>query len=68
MNVPEGTYSIILDTDSKRFGGYDQVDSSLTYVTRSAEKTTTAACPALAQLQLYLPSRTALVLKRNKDK
>ena len=68
VNVPEGTYSIILDTDSKCFGGYDQVDSSLTYVTRPAEKTTTAACPALAQLQLYLPSRTALVLKRNTDK
>ena len=68
VSVPEGTYSIVLNTDSKSFGGYDQVDGSLSYSTQPTEKVATTACPTLAKLLLYLPARTALVLKRNTDK
>jgi len=65
INVPEGAYSVVIDTDSKAFGGYGLIDDSLTYATQPAEQAGTAACPALAPLRLYLPARTALVLKRN---
>ena len=65
INVPEGAYTVVIDTDSKAFGGYGLIDDSLIYATQPAEKAGTAACPALAPLRLYLPARTALVLKRN---
>ena len=65
INVPEGAYTVVIDTDCKAFGGYGLIDDSLIYATQPAEKAGTAACPALAPLRLYLPARTALVLKRN---
>ena len=65
INVPEGSYSVVIDTDCKAFGGYGLIDDSLIYATQPAEKAGTAACPALAPLRLYLPARTALVIKRN---
>jgi 1,4-alpha-glucan branching enzyme len=49
-----GTYSIVLDSDAPDFGGHNRVDHSLRYETS----------PVDGQLRLYLPSRTALVLKR----
>jgi 1,4-alpha-glucan branching enzyme len=51
LPAPEGTYEIVLSSDSKAFGGFDRVDTSLHY-------------PSDGQLKLYLPARTALVLKR----
>jgi hypothetical protein len=44
----------VLDSDSGAFGGFDRVDSALVYETNLGDN----------QLRLYLPSRTALVLKK----
>lgn len=51
LTVPKGNYKVILSSDSSDFGGFDQVDTTLDY-------------PAEKQLKLYLPARTALVLRR----
>jgi 1,4-alpha-glucan branching enzyme len=58
----KGKFSIILDTDDPVFGGFDRVNRKAYYTsTRKTER------PTLDQpfyLYLYLPSRSALVLKR----
>ncbi len=63
--VPKGSYRIILDSDSIAFGGNGFVDNSITYFTnfdplyRDSKK---------EWLKLYIPSRTALVLKKERGK
>jgi 1,4-alpha-glucan branching enzyme len=59
--VPRGTYHEVLDTDCTRFGGQGLVDTSVNHYT----------CPdplyrreRKEWLKLYLPARTAMVLKR----
>ena len=58
----KGKFSITLDTDDPVFGGFDRVNRTSYYTsTRKTER------PTLNQpfyLYLYLPSRSALVLKR----
>lgn len=54
-----GNYSIILNTDRDIYGGFARIDESLTYATTGTE-----GGPATNSLKLYLPSRTALVLRR----
>jgi len=58
----KGKFRIMLDSDDPEFGGFDRINRTSFYTsTRKAEK------PTLDQpfyLYLYLPSRTALVLKR----
>lgn len=50
----DGEYVIALSSDDGRFGGTDRIDTTLTY-------------PATTQsLKLYLPARTAVVLRRVK--
>lgn len=48
-----GKYKIILSTDNINFGGFGRVDDSLEHHTINGN-----------QLSIYLPSRTALVLKK----
>ena len=62
--APAGKYSVILDSDDGEFGGYGRVDDSCEHFT--------VFDPLYGQeqkgwLRLYLPSRTALVLKKNVD-
>ena len=62
--VPAGKYSVILDSEGCEFGGYGRVDDSCEHFT--------IFDPLYGQeqkgwLRLYLPSRTALVLKKNVD-
>jgi len=59
VGVPSlGRYIIALDSDWEEFGGYARVDKSVVF---NAEGTPFDGRPA--SLQLYLPSRAALVLK-----
>ena len=62
--VPEGSYSIVLNTDAERFGGNSFVDESQTHFTMYDKL---HARRKKGWLQLYLPARTALVLKKNKE-
>lgn len=50
--APSGSYRIVLDSDNNRFGGQSRVNDGLDYKTKGDK------------LALYLPARTALVLKR----
>ena len=62
--VPEGSYSIVLNTDSERFGGNALVDETQTHFTQYDKL---HARRKKGWLMLYLPARTALVLKKNKE-
>ena len=63
--VPQDEYEIILDTDDKKYGGFDLNDKSIHHFTHFD--------PIYSKddkgwLKLYLPARTAIVLKRNNSK
>ena len=60
--VPVGSYDVVLDTDNEAFGGNGFNDDTLTHLTNYD--------PLYVNehkewLKLYLPARTALVLKKN---
>ena len=54
-----GKYQLILNTDSSHFGGFDRVDEKIPYYTMPVE-----GRKSQHFLKLYLPARTALVLKK----
>ncbi len=57
LSVPDGNYEVILSTDDRTFGGFDRIDTAITYPTAGDT----------ARLKLYLPVRTAVVLRRLPD-
>lgn len=60
MLVDRGSYKIVLNTDSSDFGGFGLINESIVHVTQTGlEKNTD-----LEWLRLYIPARTALVLKK----
>ena len=60
VQVPrEGNYRVILSTDEGRFGGWDRVSKETRY-------RATVQPDGQTRLQIYLPARTALVLKRGR--
>ncbi len=59
----QGTYHIVLNSDSKRFGGFGLVDETISHFTQPDPLYRTQH---KEWLKVYLPSRTALVLKREK--
>ncbi len=63
ISCPAGKFSIVLNSDNGAFGGQSRIDENLTY--RTVPERNYAPNQ---MLQLYLPSRTALVLKREKVK
>ncbi len=50
-----GVYHIILNSDDEKFGGFNRIDNQLSYQTKTAD---------VSYLQLYIPNRTIMVLKR----
>ena len=62
--VPEGAYEVVLNTDAKEFGGNGFTDDTITHFTNFD--------PLLKRdgkgwLKLYIPARSAIVLKKKKD-
>ncbi len=53
-----GSYQVVLNSDDKAFGGFGFVDDSVRYFTQVSH------LDNRGWLKLYLPSRTALVLKK----
>ncbi|MBC7885918.1 MAG: alpha amylase C-terminal domain-containing protein, partial [Saprospiraceae bacterium] len=49
----KGIYNIILNSDKKRFGGFDRVDDAIDYPTSEDQ-----------EISVYLTNRTALVMKK----
>lgn len=61
--APGGVYRTVLSTDNPKYGGYGNIDESVEHFT----KPDPLWAPAKREwLKLYLPPRTALVLKKNK--
>ena len=54
-----GKYKVVLNTDSGQFGGNDLVDEEINYYTMPC-----AGITSQHYLKMYLPARTALVLKK----
>lgn len=62
MNASRSKYTMILDTDESIFGGQSRLDHTISYRTVSSKNN-----PGNI-LRLYLPSRTGVVLKKEKIK
>ena len=60
--VPQGAYNVVLNTDSKSFGGFGFSDDSITHFTNYD---TMYAADKKEWLKLYIPARSAVVLKKN---
>lgn len=60
IEVEPGKYTIVLSSDNDIFGGYSRVDDSLEYFSSKSGREYYDA----HMIQLYLPGRTALVLRR----
>ena len=61
--VPNGTYNVVLNTDSWEYGGFGFVDESVKHITLADplyEK------DGKGWLRLYIPARSALVLRKKK--
>ncbi len=54
--VPAGRYNIVLSTDEGRFGGFERNDMFFVFYTQKIE--------GRDMLRLYIPSRSAMVLRR----
>ena len=52
-------YRILFNTDESRFGGQDRIDKDIIYYT-----TPSAGPMSQHYLNLYLPARTAIILKQ----
>ena len=57
----KGKFRIIIDSDDPAFGGFDRIDRKSSYT--SVRKAERATLNVPFRLYLYLPSRTAIVLK-----
>ncbi len=62
--VPEGSYGIILDTDAAAYGGNGLNDDTVEHLTQHDDL---YAADGKGWLKLYLPARSAFVLKKKED-
>ena len=63
VRCTKGLYQIKLDTDARNYGGQDRINKNISY--RAIPEKNFAPD---YMLRIYIPSRTALVLKREKTK
>ncbi len=63
VSAPAGKYNVLLHSDASAFGGFSRIDESIDYFTRPE-----AQMSNRHRVHLYLPSRTALVLKHTPPK
>jgi len=56
----KGSYKTVLNTDEKNFGGFDLIDESIVHFTLPTPKDISGK----EWLKLYIPARTAFVLKK----
>jgi len=57
-----GKFRVVLDSDDPAFGGYNRIDRSILYKAIKKDERFSASEPF--RLYLYLPSRTAIVFKK----
>ena len=58
--APAGEYEVILDSDRPEFGGFGKIDDSVRHFTSPAPLYSPAG---IGWLKLYIPARTAMVLR-----
>jgi len=58
ITAAPGRYSIVLNTDSEKYGGFGRIDESMTYFPEREHKVSRKN-----MLKLYLPSRVAFVMR-----
>ena len=63
--TPAGEYSIVLSSDNPDFGGYGNIDEKTVHFTHTDEL---YAPHGVEWLKLYLPARSAMVLKKKKTR
>ena len=63
--APRGEYSVLMSTDNPDFGGYGNIDETITHSTHPDEL---YAPHGVEWLKLYLPARSAMVLKYKKPR
>jgi len=56
----KGSYKTVLNTDESLFGGFDLIDESIVHITLPTPKDVSGK----EWLKLYIPARTAFVLKK----
>ncbi len=61
--APGGVYSTVLSTDSPAFGGYGNIDEKIEHFTKPDPLYAEAG---MERLPLYLPARTALILRKHR--
>lgn len=61
--APGGVYSPVLSSDAPEFGGFDNIDTAVEHFTVPDPLFTPAG---VERLPLYLPARTALVLRKHR--
>ena len=59
--VPKGSYKTVLDSDDLKYGGYGRIDDNLEHFTLMDPLYKKAG---KEWLKLYLPARSAMVLKK----
>ena len=62
--APAGAYLTVLNTDNPAFGGYGNIDESVTHFTTSDPLYAPAG---VEWLRLYLPARSAMVLRKRRS-
>ena len=60
--VPTGSYDVVLNTDAKEYGGFGFADDSITHLTNYDQL---YVDQHKEWLKLYIPARSAVVLKKN---
>ena len=58
VDVPSGDYSVVLNTDNLKFGGFGRLDEKPEYSTHTEQ--------GQQRLMLYIPALTSFVLKKKK--
>ena len=62
--APVGEYKVIISSDNTKYGGYGNIDESIAHFTNDDPL---YGSHGLGWLKLYLPARTALILKKKKS-
>jgi len=60
IDVPVGRYHLLMNSDEERFGGHARIETDREFIPEKIE----SAGNIRHMLKLYLPNRTALILKR----
>lgn len=60
--VPTGSYDVVLNTDNKRYGGFGFTDDTITHLTNYDQL---YVDQHKEWLKLYIPARSAVVLRKN---